>query len=98
MSDEQEFTSRQKTILLLISIIAIIGCFSYLVYLIAGTNILYIADKTPVDNFTGDYTTEENLTTSHHGVLSKLDTTGEAEVGILIDLSGNYEYKGDIYN
>lgn len=83
-----------KTILILFTaLICLSASILLFVYMTFGANVVYIAEETPKDEFSGEYTEQSELTTEKHGILSKLTTTEDTvRVGLVIDISGSYEY------
>ena len=69
-----------------------------ILYMTLGANVVYIAEETPQAEFTGNYTEQSELTIKKHGILSKLTTTEDTvRVGLVLDVSGTYEYNGTVY-
>jgi len=80
-------------ILILVVFFIFVGVFSS----IDSTNTIQVTDETPIDEFDGDYTKQEDLTRRQLGTISKVSSNGETEVGPLVGYNGNYEYNDVIY-
>jgi len=95
MSNRKE--SELNVFILFISITGFIIGISTFLYLIIGANVVYVADKTPSEEFNDDYIKQENIKVSQHGFLSKFNETDKLYGSIIVDYSGNYEYRNYVY-